>query len=347
MPAEKEILEQLKTISNPVTGKALAVSAIVVKGGVVSFAIDIDPRHAKEMEAVRVKARDLVQKLPGVTSVQAVLTAEKKAPQKTNFGTHKISQRPVAPDVKNIIAVASGKGGVGKSTVSSNLALALSALGKKTGLLDADVYGASQPMMMGIRKQPEMNDNDMIIPQDVHGIKLMSMGFFVEPEKPMIWRGPMVHSALQQLLRDVDWGALDVLVLDLPPGTGDIQLSLAQNVKLAGAIIVSTPQDIALSEAVKGLRMFEKMNVPILGIIENMSYHTCSSCGHRDHIFGHGGARKKAADLGVEFLGEIPLLTEIREKSDTGLPIVAADPLHPAADAFKNIAARVLLKMGS
>jgi ATP-binding protein involved in chromosome partitioning len=244
-----------------------------------------------------------------------------------------------------MIAVASGKGGVGKSTVAANLALAFAALGKKAGLLDADIYGASQPTMMGLREKPESNADDMIVPPVRHGLKFMSMGFFVEPDAPVIWRGPMVHSAIQQLLRDVAWGKLDVLVIDLPPGTGDAQLSLAQYVPLSGAVIVSTPQDVALNEAKKGLRMFEKTGVPVLGMVENMSYHICSSCGHREHIFGHGGVKKASDALGVEFLGEIPLQTIIREKADAGLPIVAADPANVAAEAFKNIAARLWMRL--
>lgn len=218
-------------------------------------------------------------------------------------------------------------------------------MGKKVGLLDADIYGASQPVMMGARTKPETDDNDMILPLSQHGVTFMSMGFFVEPDAPVIWRGPMVHSAIQQLLRDVAWGELDVLVIDLPPGTGDAQLSLAQYVPLSGAVIVSTPQDVALNEAKKGLRMFEKTGVPVLGIIENMSYHNCSKCGHREDIFGHGGVRAAATALNVEFLGEIPLVKDIREKADAGKPLVAADPTHASSEVFKNIAARVWMKL--
>jgi len=259
--------------------------------------------------------------------------------------THKISSRPVAPNVKHIIAVASGKGGVGKSTVSANLAAAFVALGKKVGLLDADIYGASQPRMMGLRPKPETNENDLIVPPQAHGMKVMSMGFFVDPEAPVIWRGPMVHSAIQQLLRDVEWGDLDILVIDLPPGTGDAQLSLAQNVPLAGAIIVSTPQDVALSEAKKGLTMFRKVNVPVLGLIENMSYHMCSSCGHREHIFDHGGVREAAEKMQTSFLGEIPLHIDIRTASDGGTPLVLENPGHPLSLLFRGIAQEVLKRL--
>lgn len=327
----------------------LAISDIAISSGDVIFAIEIDPKQAQSFEPVRVKAEQAVAALAGVNSVRAVLTAERHAPPTTAAKqpafSHKISNKPVAPNVKHIIAVASGKGGVGKSTVSANLALALSALGKKTGLCDADIYGASQPRMMGLRTRPETDDDGMIIPPQAHGIKIMSMGFFVEEGAPVIWRGPMVHSAIQQLLRDVDWGDLDVLVIDLPPGTGDAQLSLAQYVPLAGAVIVSTPQEVALSEAKKAIAMFGKTNVPVLGMVENMSFHQCVNCGHREHIFDHGKARATAADLQIDFLGEIPLTMAVREHGDGGMPIVAADPSHPASDVFKNIAARVWMKL--
>jgi ATP-binding protein involved in chromosome partitioning len=322
------------------------VSGISVEGGNIVFAIEVDPARGKEMEPLRQQAQAAVEKLPGVVSVLAVLTAEKAAPpqipvKKAQTPTHKISSNPVAPNVKSIIAVASGKGGVGKSTVSANLAAALARSGMKVGLLDADIYGASQPRMMGHREKPPTDSNNMIIPPVVHGMKIMSIGFFVEPEAPVIWRGPMVHSAIQQLLRDVAWGDLDVLVIDLPPGTGDAQLSLAQNVPLAGAVIVSTPQDVALSEAKKGLSMFRKVNVPVLGLIENMSYHACANCGHEEHIFGHGGVKTEALRLGVPFLGEIPLHIAVREAADGGTPIVLSQPEHPAARAFSDIAAGV------
>ncbi len=326
------------------------VQEIAVQGKTVSFAIEVDPKRGAALEPLRQAAQTAVEKIPGVESVMAVLTAERAAPpaMKTRGApavSHKISSKPVAPDVKYIIAVASGKGGVGKSTVAANLALALHALGKKTGLLDADIYGSSQPLMMGKRERPETNEAEMILPLFAHGIKFMSMGFFIEADAPVIWRGPMVHSAVQQLLRDVLWGALDVLVVDLPPGTGDVQLSMAQYVPMAGAVIVSTPQDMALNEAKKGLKMFEKTGVPVLGLVENMSYHICTSCGAREHIFGHGGVAAAAKELNVEFLGEIPLQSIIRERADEGLPIVAADPAHAISQAFKNLAARVWMKL--
>ncbi len=323
------------------------VSDVAIDKGHVIFALEVGLDKGAALEPLRQKAEAEVLKIEGVQKVTAVLTAEKNAPpapaaaaSKTNFG-HKISSRPVAPFVRHIVAVASGKGGVGKSTVAANLAASLQAMGKKTGLLDADIYGSSQPRMMGLHEKPATNDLDMIEPLTAHGMKVMSMGFFVDPERPVIWRGPMVHSAIQQLLRDVEWGDLDVLVIDLPPGTGDAQLSLAQYVPLSGAVIVSTPQEVALSEAIKAVRMFEKTNVPVLGMVENMSYHDCTACGHREHIFDHGKARQTAQKLGIEFLGEIPLMTAVREKADAGAPISVAEPAHASSVAFKNIAARV------
>ncbi len=316
------------------------VSGIAIAGGKVFFSLEVDLKEGASLEPLRQRAQEAVEKLPGVESVQAVLTSERKAPPKNVTPQHKISSNPVAPRVQHLIAVASGKGGVGKSTVAANLARAFVAMGKKAGLCDADIYGSSQPRMMGLRQRPETNQNELIVPPVVDGLKVISMGFFVEPEAPIIWRGPMVHSAIQQLLRDVDWGDLDILVIDLPPGTGDAQLSLAQYVPLSGAVIVSTPQDVALSEAKKGLKMFEKTGVPVLGIIENMSYHVCGSCGARDEIFAHGGAQKAAADLGVDFLGEIPLEKNIREAADAGVGLSGA-----ALEIFKNIAARVWMKL--
>lgn len=360
MPVTKEdVIRALSRVMDPARGGDIMslgmVPEVAVEGDAVSFAIEVDPARGAELEPLRQAAQRAAEGVAGVKTVHAVLTAERKSPpelrvrgrpqQQQHGGQHKISQKPVAPLVKHIIAVASGKGGVGKSTVAANLALSFAALGRKTGLLDADIYGASQPVMMGQRKKPETDPDGMIVPPGAHGVKFMSMGFFVAPDAPVIWRGPMVHSAIQQLLRDVAWGDLDILVIDLPPGTGDAQLSLAQYVPLSGAVIVSTPQDVALNEAKKGLRMFEKTGVEVLGIVENMSYHVCAHCGHREDIFGHGGAREAAKDLGVEFLGEIPLEKIIREKSDAGTPLVAASPAHASSEIFKNIAARVWMKL--
>jgi ATP-binding protein involved in chromosome partitioning len=354
----EQVLERLKQVIHPGRGVDIVtlgmVTGVSIMGDHVTFALEVDPAEGAKLEPLRQQAQQAAEKISGIKKVTAVLTAERNPPppggrpaqgQSASSPQHKISSRPVAPLVKYMVAVASGKGGVGKSTVAANLALAFAAMGKKAGLLDADIYGSSQPTMMGLRQKPETNADDMIVPPEAHGLKFMSMGFFVEPDAPVIWRGPMVHSAIQQLLRDVAWGPLDVLVIDLPPGTGDAQLSLAQYVPLAGAVIVSTPQDVALNEAKKGLRMFEKTGVPVLGMVENMSYHICSNCNHREHIFGHGGVRTACERLNVEFLGEIPLLTAIREKADAGTPIVAADPKGMAAEAFKNIAARLWLKL--
>jgi ATP-binding protein involved in chromosome partitioning len=333
---EKEVLEHLKPVLPP--GMAPAVS---VQEGHVMLVLEVDPAKGGQMEPLRRKAEDTIRALPGVTSVKAILTAEKNSPPPKpaiKSAQNKPPPRPVAPRVRHIIAVASGKGGVGKSTVAANLAAAFSLLGRKTGLLDADIYGASQPRMMGLRPKPETNADDMIVPPEAHGLKIMSMGFFVDPAAPVIWRGPMVHSAIQQLLRDVAWGDLDILVIDLPPGTGDAQLSLAQNVPLAGAVIVSTPQDVALSEAKKGLLMFGKVNVPALGLIENMSYHVCASCGHTEHIFDHGGVRDEAAKIGVPFLGEIPLHIDLRSAADAGTPLVFAQKDHAITKIFMETA---------
>ncbi|MBI3441320.1 MAG: Mrp/NBP35 family ATP-binding protein [Proteobacteria bacterium] len=336
----EQVIDRLKPIIDPACGK---VSGICVEDGKVTFSIDIDPARGQEMEPVRQNAQAAVEKMPGVISVTAILTAERKPPPPPpqKQPVHKISQRPVAPQVKHIIAIASGKGGVGKSTVAANLAMSFLSMGKKTGLLDADIYGASQPRMMGLRRRPESTTDDMIIPPVAHGLKVMSMGFFIEENVPVIWRGPMVHTAIQQLFRDVEWGDLDILVVDMPPGTGDAQLSLAQYIPLSGAVIVSTPQDVALSEAKKGLLMFQEVKVPVLGLIENMSYHLCSNCGHREDIFDHGKVREAATRLGVEFLGEVPLHVDIRKAADTGTPLVAAQANHAISELYKNIAARI------
>ena len=354
---KEQVLEKLKEILDPALGR---VGGVSLTDGKVYVTIETDPEKGAALEPMRQAVEKSLSAMQGVREAHAILTAERSPPPKLtvkqgsasaksgggSLGGHKISSRPVAPNVKHMIAVASGKGGVGKSTVAANLAAAFVMLGKKTGLLDADIYGASQPVMMGLREKPATDKNDMIIPpeKDMGGgktLKLMSMGFFVEPTAPVIWRGPMVHSAIQQLLRDVQWGDLDVLIIDLPPGTGDAQLSLAQYVPLSGAVIVSTPQEVALREAEKGLRMFEKTNVPVLGMIENMSYHICSNCDHREDIFGHGGAREAAERLNVPFLGEVPLQPVIREQADAGVPITLALPKHAVSESFRNIAARL------
>jgi ATP-binding protein involved in chromosome partitioning len=343
------------------------VSGLVVKDGNVGFVIEVDPRDGTKMEPVRKQAEQRVQELPGVFSVTAVLTAQ-RAPSAAPAtplrkpggpaaqpgagagpGARQASgpgaERALVPGVGAIIAVASGKGGVGKSTVAANLALGLTTLGLKVGMLDADIYGPSQPRMLGISGRPSSPDGKTLKPLENYGVKCMSMGFLVPEDSPMIWRGPMVSSALQQMLRDVDWGVLDVLLVDMPPGTGDAQLTMSQQVPLAGAIIISTPQDISLLDARKGLNMFRKVDVPVFGIIENMSLFTCPNCGHVSHIFSHGGARREAEKLGVEFLGEVPLDMEIRETSDDGRPIVVSNPESENAKTFVRIAERIRDKL--
>jgi len=325
------------------------ISGVVLRDGNVGFSIEIAPDQAKRMEPVRKACEDAVHALPGVVSVTAVLTAERApgAAPAAKPAAHAAGapREGAQPDVKWIIAVASGKGGVGKSTVAVNLALALAANGLSVGLLDADIYGPSQPRMLGIGGRPNSPDGRVIEPMQAYGIRCMSMGFLVDEETPMIWRGPMVQGALEQMMRDVLWGPLDVMVVDMPPGTGDAQLTMAQRVPLAGAVIVSTPQDIALLDARKGLNMFRRVDVPVLGIIENMSYYECPACGHHAHIFGHGGARQTAEKMGVDFLGEIPLDITIRETSDGGRPIVVSAPDSPNALAFRDIARRIAEKL--
>jgi ATP-binding protein involved in chromosome partitioning len=307
---------------------------------------------------LRQACEQAVRAMPGVLSATAVLTAERAAPPPAPSSSRRppaSASRPAhghgaaaasggrieVPGVKHIIAIASGKGGVGKSTTAVNLALGLVANGIGTGLLDADIYGPSMPRMLAVRDKPESADGKQLKPIERYGLRTMSIGYIVNEETPMIWRGPMVSSALEQMLRDVQWGELDVLVVDMPPGTGDAQLTLAQRVALSGAVIVSTPQDIALIDARKGLNMFRKVAVPVLGIVENMSYFVCPKCGERSEIFGHGGAHQEADKLGVPFLGEIPLHLDIRTTSDSGHPIVVAQPDSPHAQAYKNIAGRV------
>jgi ATP-binding protein involved in chromosome partitioning len=329
------------------------ISGVVVKGGHVGFAIEIDPKEAQALEPLRKACEQAVRALPGVLSCAAVLTAERApggrgpAGPPPGLGTQRQPQAPLVPGVKAIIAVASGKGGVGKSTTAVNLAMGLAAIGQRVGLLDADIYGPSLPRMAGITGKPASPDGKKLRPMENYGVKVMSMGFLVDEDAPMIWRGPMVQSALQQMLGDVLWGELDVLVVDMPPGTGDAQLTMAQRVPLAGAVIVSTPQDIALLDARKAINMFRKVDVPVLGIVENMSYFCCPSCGHRAEIFAHGGARACAAQYGVDFLAEIPLDIEVRETSDAGRPIVVSDPRSAIAEAYRQLAMTVRDKLSA
>ena len=340
----------------PATGK---LSDIVASDGKVFFSITVDAAAVKQWETVRARAEAAVRAVPGVNSVMVALTAERaggaggvaaprpgagaapSAPSSAPKGAPGGPSPAGIPGVEAIIAVASGKGGVGKSTTAVNLALGLRDLGLKVGILDADIYGPSMPKLLAIREKPETIGGTRLKPIVRHGMPVMSIGFLIEEETPMIWRGPMVMSALTQMLREVEWGTLDVMVVDMPPGTGDAQLTMAQQVPLKGAVIVSTPQDLALIDARRGIAMFRRVNVPVLGIVENMSTFICPHCGTRTDIFGHGGARAEAERLGVPFLGEVPLDIAIREKSDAGKPVVATDPDGPLAGYYRAIAARV------
>ena len=346
---EQQILDALKGVRDPDRGADVVslgmVSGLVIKDGNVAFALEVDPERGPQLEPLRKEAEKTVHALDGVLSVSVVLTAHSEAQAQASNGGPAAGAIPGIPGIKRIIAIASGKGGVGKSTVSVNLALALTAAGRKVGILDADIYGPSQPRMMGLSGRPVSHDGKTLEPMENYGARVMSMGFLVPEDSPMIWRGPMVMSAIQQLLNDVNWGELDIMVIDLPPGTGDAQLTMAQQVPLDGAVIVSTPQDIALMDARKGLNMFRKVDVPVLGIIENMSYFACPECGHRSEIFSHGGAQKEAEKLGIDFLGEIPLDIEIRETSDAGTPIVVSRPDSENAKVFRQIADSLWAKL--
>jgi ATP-binding protein involved in chromosome partitioning len=366
---QQQVLDVLAKVASP-RGVALTnagvLSAITANDGKVFFSINVDATEARAWESVRAAAEEAVRAIPGVTMAMIALTAERKAgpaaaapPPHRHSHTHSHGVQPVSahkppqspaspmskqseiPGIAAVIAVASGKGGVGKSTTALDLALGLRDLGLRVGLLDADIYGPSVPRLTGIREKPQLNDDKKMIPIVRFGLAIMSIGFLVEEETAMIWRGPMVMSAITQMLRDVAWGTLDVLVVDMPPGTGDAQLTLAQNVPLKGAVIISTPQDLSLIDARRGLAMFRKVNVPVLGIIENMSYFQCPHCGTQSDIFGHGGARHEAERLGVPFLGEIPLHMSIRATSDSGTPVVESEPDGAHAAIYRAIGAKV------
>jgi ATP-binding protein involved in chromosome partitioning len=340
---EQDVRTALAEIVDPNTGKDLASTKsarkIAVSGNDVSLEVELAYPAKTQIEPMRKLVAQKLRGLPGIGGVTVSVTSK--------IVSHAV-QRGVKliPGVKNIIAVASGKGGVGKSTTAVNLALALAAEGASVGMLDADIYGPSQPMMLGIAGRPESKDGKTLEPMVGHGIQASSIGFLIDVDTPMVWRGPMVTQALEQLLRDTRWRDLDYLVVDLPPGTGDIQLTLAQKVPVTGAIIVTTPQDIALIDARKGLKMFEKVGIPILGIVENMSIHICSNCGHEEYIFGAGGAERMCKDYGTEFLGALPLDIHIREQADSGKPTVVADPDGRVAEIYRRIARRVAVKIG-
>ena len=357
---QQQVLNSLSKVMSP-HGVALTnanvLSPVSVNDGKVFFSINVDASEARAWESVRVQAEAAVRAIPGVSTAMVALTAERKpgaapsgrgsgvppaaAHRPPQGGTSPMARQAEIPGVSAVIAVASGKGGVGKSTTALNLALGLRDLGLKVGLLDADIYGPSIPRLTGIRDKPEINADRKMVPIQRFGLAVMSIGFLVEEDTAMIWRGPMVMSAITQMLRDVEWGKLDVLVVDMPPGTGDAQLTLAQNVPLKGAVIISTPQDLSLIDARRGLAMFRKVDVPVLGIIENMSYFQCPHCGTRSDIFGHGGARHEAERLGVPFLGEIPLHMAIRTTSDAGNPVVESEPDGPHAAIYRAIGTEV------
>ena len=336
-----KVNEALSAVIDPNTGtdlvKSRSVRNIRIEGDAVHLDIELGYPGASQIEPLRARV---------VEALQAAGAREVRADITSRIVAHTVQRGlKVLPNVRNIIAVASGKGGVGKSTVAANLALALAAEGARVGMLDADIYGPSQPTMLGITGRPESTDGKSFDPMEGHGIQVSSIGFLVDPDQPMIWRGPMVTSALQQLLMLTNWRDLDYLVIDMPPGTGDIQLTLAQQVPVTGAVIVTTPQDIALIDAMRGLRMFEKVGVPILGLVENMATHICSQCGHEEHIFGAGGAARMAEQFGVEVLGALPLDIRIREDADGGNPTVSAQPDSPIAETYKAIARRVAVRI--
>lgn len=344
MPTQDQLLQALQTVVDPNTGKDFvstrALKNLHIAGDEVSFDVELGYPAKSRIPALRRALIAAARSVPGVANVSA------------NVSQHIVAhaaQRGVAllPQVKNIVAVASGKGGVGKSTTAVNLALALAAEGARVGLLDADIYGPSQPMMMGIEGRPESLDGQTMEPRENHGVQVMSIGFLVDKDEAMIWRGPMATQALEQLLRQTNWKDLDYLIVDMPPGTGDIQLTLSQRVPMTGAVIVTTPQDIALLDARKGIRMFEKVGVPILGIVENMAVYCCPNCGHTEHIFGVDGGKNMAAELGVDYLGALPLTKQIRLQADSGKPTVVADPDGEVAGIYKTVARQVAVKIAA
>ena len=340
MPTPQEILEKLKEVKYPGLSRDIVSFGMIkdIEVGSNTVTVILAPTTAREeiVDQIRTAVIAMASEIPGVSNVEVTVTPaeqpQRRMPQRGPGGI---------PGVTNVVAVASGKGGVGKSTVATNLALALAALGNRVGLMDADVYGPSVPLMLGIDERPESTEEKRIIPVERFGLKVISLGLFIEPGMPVIWRGPMINKLLTQFMRDVDWGDLDFLILDLPPGTGDAQLTITQQLALAGGVIVTTPQDVALLDVRRGVTMFRQVNTPVLGVIENMSFHVCSGCGERVDIFGSAGGSRVAEEFSIPLLGEIPLVQEIREAGDAGRPIVVADPAHPQSQAFLRIAARL------
>jgi ATP-binding protein involved in chromosome partitioning len=344
MATQEQLLAALAGVTDPNTGKDFvstkAVKNVHIEGGEVSFEVELGYPAKSQVPELRRALIAAAKGAPGVANVSVNITT-RVIPHSVQRGLQ------LMPNVKNIIAVASGKGGVGKSTTAANLALALAAEGASVGVLDADIYGPSQPMMLGISRRPESEDGKTMEPLENHGIQVMSIGFLVNQDEAMIWRGPMATQALEQLLRQTNWKDLDYLIVDMPPGTGDIQLTLSQRVPMTGAVIVTTPQDIALIDARKAVTMFEKVGVPILGIIENMAVHVCSNCGHAEHIFGEGGGKRYAQEKGIDYLGALPLALQIREQADSGKPTVVADPDSEAANIYRSVARQVAIKIAS
>ena len=353
MPLDRDtITTALKTITDPIAGSDIMASGVVRAlnigdDGAVRFVMEIPPSQAQAYEAVKAQAEAALNAIDGVSTVSIVLTGHTEKAPPPDLKPQRPAQ-PAGPEkipgVDRIVAIASGKGGVGKSTVSANLACALAQQGRRVGLLDADVYGPSQPRMLGVSGRPASPDGKIILPMRNHGVTMMSIGLMTNEDQAVVWRGHMLMGALQQMMMQVQWGALDVLLVDLPPGTGDVQMTLAQKAQVDGAVIVSTPQDVALLDARKGIDMFQQLNVPILGMIENMSTHICSNCGHEEHVFGHGGVAAEAAKLNVPLLAEVPLDLQIRLAADGGAPITVSQPDSPQAKAFQDIAATLVAK---
>jgi ATP-binding protein involved in chromosome partitioning len=334
---QEQVLSALRTVQDPDLHKDIVtlgfVKGVTIAEGEVDFTIELTTPACPVRDQMKEEAEAKVKALPGVRAARAKMTADVKA--RGGFG------RQAVPGIRNIVAVGAGKGGVGKSTTSVNLAVALAHKGARVGLMDADVYGPNIPQMMGLTDQPEVSEDKKMVPPEAAGVKVISMGMLVPPDQPVIWRGPMLHSAVQQFMRDVAWGELDYLVVDLPPGTGDVALSMAQSVPMAGAVVVTTPQGVSVSDVRKAVAMFRQLNIPVLGVVENMSYFVCGHCQERTEIFGHGGGRKMAEDLSIPLLGEVPIDTRVRSGGDEGAPIVSAAPDAPAARAFAEVAGKV------